>query len=444
MADGLARYNSACKVCGKVILAGVHKTKWAPSIKGSSRHFECYGQPDKYPNASYHSGRVWNGSPDANGSSGQQQIPTESAQQQSSGGGILSESQQQPTTQQQNGGDAFAVMAQALAPHIERMISAKVDLSNVKGDIEDAVKAALRDHTKTIVLESRETGEREELAELTHRQLEELFETVRAGLRESHPEINPYLMGSAGGGKTFACAQLAKLLSKALNREMPFYHISLNNQSQPSLVMGYRNAAGEYVETDFFKWYTQGGVFLFDEYDNANGNFQTSLNTALTNGSCSFPHGIFPRHKDAICVAAGNTAMLGASDQYSSRNRADFAARERFVFIEWEYDAELERAAALAENPNAAPWINWVQTVRETVKRLDLKVVASPRSSIQGARLLRDGKFTPSKVADMVLFKGIDADTKAKILAGNPMPKVQTVQKPKPQPKTEAAETQAA
>lgn len=50
MANGIAKYNSICRVCGKSIIAGADKVKWAPAIRGSSRHYDCYGKLDKYDN----------------------------------------------------------------------------------------------------------------------------------------------------------------------------------------------------------------------------------------------------------------------------------------------------------------------------------------------------------------------------------------------------------
>lgn len=48
MAHGIATANFICLVCGETAQAGVDRVRWAPSLRGSIRHFECYGQPDRF------------------------------------------------------------------------------------------------------------------------------------------------------------------------------------------------------------------------------------------------------------------------------------------------------------------------------------------------------------------------------------------------------------
>lgn len=243
----------------------------------------------------------------------------------------------------------------------------------------------------------------------THKQFETLLKLVSLG-------CNVWIYGAAGGGKTTVCAQVADALG------LDFAHISLNVQSQASLMMGYRDANGNYVSTEFRKVYENGGVFLIDEYDNASGNLLTSLNTAFANGSCAFPDGNVKRHKDALFIAASNTAGNGANATYNTRQKIDGASRERFIFLEWEYDTQLEKSLSLAINPTAQPWLTWVLSARETVARLSLPVLVTPRASIEGSRLLLAG-FNPLDVAKMVVFKGIDQDTQNKVIANVSLPR---------------------
>lgn len=246
---------------------------------------------------------------------------------------------------------------------------------------------------------------------LTHFQYETLLKLV--SMRR-----NVWMYGAAGGGKSTVAGQVAKALG------LRFEHISLNVQSQPSLVMGFRNAHGDYVRTPFRDVYENGGIFLIDEIDAANGNFLTSMNTALANGSCAFPDGHVARHADAIFLGASNTSGNGASGQYNTRNKIDAATRERFAFLQWQYDETLERAASLAINPNAGSWLAWVKSARELVARLSLNLIVSPRASIEGATILNDPFFTFADVADLIVFKGIDDDTRRKVLDNCPLPRL--------------------
>ncbi len=332
------------------------------------------------------------------------------------------------TTPQANGGLADT-LAEAILPFIEGKLSGKVDTDALKREVYNAVEplrvdvdaylgsanktlAELREQiaNQSIRVEvfNRSTEETRTIEGLTHSQFPTLLKFVSSGL-------NVWLYGAAGGGKTEAARQVAEALGRR------FAHISLNVQSQPSLITGYRTATGEYVRTPFREVYENGGVFLIDEISAANGNFLTSLNTALGNGHCAFPDGIVARHADAVFLAADNTSGLGANGQYNTRQKMDAATRERFVFLLWEYDHKLEKAVTLSINPDADSWLAWVVSVRKTVDTLKLSLIASPRASINGARLLLRG-LPPCIVADAVLFKGIDSDTRAKVLSNAPLP----------------------
>jgi cobaltochelatase CobS len=314
-----------------------------------------------------------------------------------------------PVSGSVNGSDAIIALASAILPLIQADLSGKVDEAKVREIVESEL--AGMQATKTVIIDTR-TDTTVTLDELTHKLFPKLVSLLSA-------DSNVYLYGASGGGKTTAARQAAKALN------LPFYMISLNIQSTPSLLMGYKNAGGEYVDTEFYRWYRDGGVFLFDEYDNTSGNLQTALNTALDNGHAAFPIGQVSRHPNAVCIAAGNTVGLGANGTYNSRQLMDGAAQERFEFLGWEYDTELETSAARAANPKHGEiWALWVQLVRAYVAKLSLRLVVSPRASIKGARLLTLGTFTPEEISDLVLFKGIDSDTRGKVLAANPFPKL--------------------
>lgn len=302
--------------------------------------------------------------------------------------------------------DFLAGMADALTPYLEAQLQTKLDEDQVSALIEARVKTALDNHTRTIKIENVTTGEVRKL-DITHANFADLLALVQM-------RLNVYMFGDAGSGKTKAAEQVAEALG------LPFYAIALNQQSPAYLLTGFIAADGKtFTEPDFYKAYRDGGVFLIDELDAANGNLLTALNTALINGFAMFPCGRVARHKDFVCVATGNTTGRGASQVYNARQPLDGATLERFVFLEWGYDEKLESTLALNENPDARKWVSFVQSLRKYCKQHHPKVLVTPRASIFGAQLLR--KFKPAQVADMVIFKGLDADTKAKIVAANPI-----------------------
>lgn len=147
--------------------------------------------------------------------------------------------------------------------------------------------------------------------------------------------VNVWMPGPAGSGKTTAAGNVAAALG------LPFYYTgAIMDETK---IFGYMNANGGYVETDFFKAYTQGGVFLWDEADASDPMVSNMLNGAGDGMLASFPHGMFKRHADFVFIAAANTYGMGANDRYVGRNRLDAATLDRFVKLSWGYSPQLEQ-----------------------------------------------------------------------------------------------------
>jgi len=184
-------------------------------------------------------------------------------------------------------------------------------------------------------------------------------------------------------------------------------------QTTMSNIFGYMDIKGEYVKTPFYKCYKNGGVWLLDEIDAGNPNVLTSINAAIDNGVASFPTGLIQKHPDFICIAAANTFGFGGNIEYCGRNPMDAATKDRFKTISFGYDETLERS--LAGNDS---WTDRVQSIRSSIIELREKnVLASPRATIEGAALLKDGFFTHDEIENMCIFKGINPEVKSRILA---------------------------
>jgi hypothetical protein len=54
--------------------------------------------------------------------------------------------------------------------------------------------------------------------------------------------------------------------------------------------------------------------------------------------------------------------------------------------------------------------------VRSAVNELKIRHVVSPRATVNGSRLLAAG-FTWAEAEDAVIWKGLDADTRGKVIA---------------------------
>lgn len=165
---------------------------------------------------------------------------------------------------------------------------------------------------------------------LHHKSFDEIMKYVQCN-------ISMILVGPAGSGKTHIAVQCAELLGR------DHYSISVNEHTSKTDFLGYMDAHGKIVKTNFRTAYENGGVFIIDEIDCANPNILTIINSALSNGFCPFPDGMIPRNEDFMCICTANTFGEGESMQYIGRNILDAATRDRFATIFVNYDTEIEK-----------------------------------------------------------------------------------------------------
>lgn len=227
-----------------------------------------------------------------------------------------------------------------------------------------------------------------------HKMLPTIVEAVMA-------DVNPYLVGPAGSGKTTLAKQVAEVL------KLKFY--SASRVTSEFKLLGYMDANGKYVRTAFRDAFEYGGLFLWDELDASDSDAMTSFNTALENKFCDFPDGMVQCHKDFRAIAAGNTFGRGADRQYVGRTQLDAATLDRFVDYEVEYDEDLENEVA-----GNLEWSTYVQKVRRVVETQQVRHIVSPRASIKGARLLAVGQARET-VAYACIWKGLDVNVRRRI-----------------------------
>ncbi|MBN8824464.1 MULTISPECIES: AAA family ATPase [unclassified Spirosoma] len=201
------------------------------------------------------------------------------------------------------------------------------------------------------------------------------------------------LVGPAGSGKTTVCENVAQALA------LDFYCKSVCAQTSKSELLGYMDANGNFVSTEFRVAYQNGGVFVLDEIDAGNPNVIAVLNSALANNYCAFADGMIRKHEDFVLIACANTFGTGASREYVGRNQLDSATLDRFSVIEFGYDEKLETALS----PDKT-FCQFVQAVRKELA--GERVVISPRASIQGGKLLAAG-CKPDYVLQTRILKGM-------------------------------------
>lgn len=209
---------------------------------------------------------------------------------------------------------------------------------------------------------------------------------------------NVYLYGPAGSGKNVMCEQLAKALG------IPFYY--QNTVMTKFDVVGYKNAGGEYEETEFYKAWTGGGLYMLDEIDNAQAEALVTLNAALANGYYTFPGvGMVKKHPDFRCIAAGNTNGEGATEQYCGRYQMDESSRDRFAFVEIDYCTEIEEA--ICEGHEDV--LEFVRALRDASACAHVQLVLGYRCM---SRLCKYADtFSAKDCLDSFVFKGKDIDS---------------------------------
>lgn len=289
--------------------------------------------------------------------------------------------------------NALQTLAEALNGFI-RQPEAKPSID--REAVESIVNELLADHKRVTQVEVKlPSGEIRNVG-TQHKLFAQLLELI--ALRE-----NVWIVGPAGSGKSTAAHAAAEALGIAYGA------ISVCSQTPVSALLGYMDANGNYVSTEFRRRYELGGVFNIDEIDKGNANVLAVLNSALSNGECAFPDGMVKRHQDNVLIATANTFGTGADRLYVGSLQMDAATLDRFAFLEWGYDEDFEYA--LAGND---AWVQTVLSYRKNAAENKVRVVISPRASIKGARMLAAG-IAQERVEQLLIFKGCDEATVNKL-----------------------------
>lgn len=215
---------------------------------------------------------------------------------------------------------------------------------------------------------------------------------------------NVYLYGPAGSGKNTIAEQIAEALG------VEFYY--QNTLVTKFDVSGYKNAQGEYEETAFYKAWKNGGLFFADELDNSTAEAIIALNAALANGYYTFPNSSekVAKHPDFYCIAAGNTNGQGATEEYCGRYQMDESSRDRFAFIEIDYNKKIEESICGGH----LDILEFVRDLRSVTKSLQIKLICGYRAI---SRLAKFYDMNIKFILDSYIFKGISKDDIREIAA---------------------------
>jgi len=223
-----------------------------------------------------------------------------------------------------------------------------------------------------------------------------------------------YLVGPAGTGKSTIPQQIAEQMG------LEFSAVSCGTTDAKFDYVGYRDGHGVLHSTSFRERYTNGGVMLLDEMDNASPDVLVTLNQALSNGTMAFPDAMVKMHPDFICIGAGNTYGSGATAQYVGRSPIDMATLNRFVKIVVDIDENIENAMVNASGLKVIEQVAWLSVIRQARANCEsqgLRVMVTPRDAAHGACLLESG-FTMAEAVDMTFGFGLEGVQRDKVMAG--------------------------
>lgn len=222
-----------------------------------------------------------------------------------------------------------------------------------------------------------------------------------------------FLTGEPGSMKTSVIPPLAMSLGTQ-EAPLPFYVVSMNNQTARSELLGYMNGHGEYVPSPAYWACKDGGVVLYDEVDASNANGLTGLNTFATNDFVGFPNGeVVKKHPKCYILAAGNTIGAGGDTKFIGRNQLDLASRTRFVYLEWNTDWDLV-AEIVKTRLGVEDWARKVQWLNVCVTRRNIQFVVSSRVALVGSSMISDG-FSEAEVLESMLWPNLSTDEIARV-----------------------------
>ena len=217
-------------------------------------------------------------------------------------------------------------------------------------------------------------------------------------------QIPVFLSGPAGCGKNVMCKQIAEALG------LDFYFS--NAVTQEYKITGFIDANGHYNDTQFFKAFTEGGLFMLDEIDASCPEVLVLLNSALANGYMNFPIGKFDAHENFRIVAAGNTYGTGADAEYTGRYQLDASSLDRFAILDVTYDRNIERALAGGDDDI----LDFVWSFRKAVKKSNINFTVSYRAIERLTKMIQ--LFDIDKAIDLAIIRGLE-DEDVKVVANN-------------------------
>lgn len=286
---------------------------------------------------------------------------------------------------------SMGILEQAVIGLIAKTQSEKIE-SEIMGQVEDKVREFIKEEYGTIERKiiTVVDGKPVPMHGIQH----EKFETVLKFVANNEPV---FLTGPAGSGKNVLCKQIAEALG------LKFYFT--NAVTQEYKLTGFTDAMGNYQETQFYKAFTKGGVFMLDEMDASIPEVLVILNAAIANRYFDFPAPIGYReaHPDFRVIAAGNTVGTGADYQYVGRNQLDAASLDRFAVVKVDYSEAIENNVA-----GDMELAQFCREFRKAAQDAGQQVIVSYRAIGRLAKMSQI--MTKEEALETCLVKGMEKD----------------------------------
>ena len=304
---------------------------------------------------------------------------------------VTAEVKSEPVTDQQVQ-YSMSILEKAVVDMISKTQAEKIE-NNIMGQVQDQIRDFIKSEYGTIERKicTIIDGKKVDVKGIQH----EKFETILKFVANNEPV---YLEGPAGSGKNVICKQVAEALG------LNFYFT--NAVTQEYKLTGFTDAMGKYQETQFYKAFTQGGVFMLDEMDASIPEVLVILNAAIANRYFDFPAPIGYReaHPDFRVIAAGNTTGHGADMEYVGRNQLDGASLDRFAFVKVDYSPLIEESVSLGNTE----LLNFCREFRKGAKKAGLNVIVSYRAIGRIAKMVNI--MSDEEAIDTCLIKGLEKD----------------------------------
>ena len=294
-------------------------------------------------------------------------------------------------TTEENVGASLNILEKAVADIVAKTQAEAIEekiMANVENEVRSFIKSEYGTIERKVVTVV--DGVKREGKGVMHEKFDEVLKFVA----NDEPV---FLTGPAGSGKNFICKQVADALG------LKFYFT--NAVTQEYKLTGFTDAMGNYQPTQFYKAFTEGGVFMLDEIDSSIPEVLVILNAAIANRYFDFPApiGYKEAHPNFRVIAAGNTIGHGADYEYVGRNQLDAASLDRFAVVEIGYSMLIENEVA-----QDAELANFCRLFRRASQKVGVKIIVSYRAIGRLAKMQQVLEL--DEALKSCLVKGLEKD----------------------------------